>query len=144
MTASTDGGRALLQSDRVARLFIGTIFSYRDQRKVLVHEFVVMPNHVHLLISPAPNVTIERVLQFIKGGFSYRAKKELAILTDIWQRGYVDHRVRDRDDYAQHRAYIHANPVRARLATKAAEFPYSSAFPGFMLDDAPQGLKPGV
>ena len=42
-----------------------------------VHEFVFMPNHVHLLITPAPDVSLEKAMQFIKGGFSYRAGKEL-------------------------------------------------------------------
>ena len=142
ITTKTDGGRGLLQSERAANLFLNTILSYRDAGKFQVHEFVIMPNHVHLLITPGENVTIERAIQFIKGGFSFRARKELGIVTEIWQRGYIDHRVRDPADYAQHREYIRANPIRARLAAKPEEFRYGSAFPLYQLDPAPQGLKP--
>jgi putative transposase len=83
-------------------------------------------------------------MQLIKGGFSYRVKKKLGLTAEIWERGYVDHRIRDANDYAKHAAYIRMNPVRARLVDCAASYLYSSARPGFDLDDCPQGLKPGL
>lgn len=102
-----------------------------------------MPNHVHLLITPGEGIGIEKALQFIKGGFSYRARKEFGMASEIWQRGYVDHCVRDASDYAQHREYIRANPVRAHLANSPEEYRYCSAYPGFCVDPVPHGLKPG-
>jgi putative transposase len=101
-----------------------------------------MPNHLHLLLSPAATVTLERSMQFIKGGYSHRARKELGISGEIWQRGYVDHRVRDARDYVHHCEYIRFNPIRAHLANAPGEYKFSSAFPGFTLDPVPQGLKP--
>jgi putative transposase len=134
--------RALLQSDRMARLFIDVLQDNRKKGRFLLHEFVVMPNHFHLLITPAHEVPLEKALQMIKGGFSYRVKKELDLNFSIWQAGFTNHRVRDPADYAQHRAYIHENPVKARLADRAELYRYSSAFPGVALDAAPPGLKP--
>jgi putative transposase len=58
-----------------------------------------MPNHFHLLVTPIPPVTMEKAMQFIKGGFSYRAKKELAFHGEIWQTSFYDRRVRDADEY---------------------------------------------
>jgi putative transposase len=46
-----------------------------------------MPNHVHLLVSLDEGISLERVVQFIKGGFSYRAGKEPGFTGEIWQRG---------------------------------------------------------
>jgi len=143
ITTSTDGGRFLLQSERLVNLFLATLFSYCEAKKFQVHEFVLMPNHVHLLTTPCEGISIERALQFIKGGFSHRARKEFGTTSEIWQRGYVDHRVRDAGDYAQHREYIRANPVRAHLANSPEEYRYCSAYPGFVVDAIPQGLKPG-
>ena len=143
ITTNAHQGMALFQSERVATLFLATLFAYRDQSRFEVHEFVVMPNHVHLILSPGPSTTLERSLQLIKGGFSHRVGKELGLNREIWQRGSVDHRIRDGSDYAQHRAYIHQNPVRAHLADSAEVYPYSSAHAGFRLDPAPQRLKPG-
>ena len=137
-------GQAMFQSERTADLLLSTLFTYRDQGKFLVHEFVLMPNHLHILLTPSSNVALERAMQFIKGGFSHRAGKELGIAREIWQRGYVDHRVRDAQDYAGHRQYIRFNPVKARLAETPEAYPYSSAFTGFQLDPIPQGLKPNT
>jgi putative transposase len=132
--------RALLQSERMAELFLKTLLHYREQYKYLLHEFVVMPNHFHVLITPAE--ALERAVQFIKGGFSYRAKKELGLLHEIWQRGFSDHRIRGFADYVQHRNYIHLNPVRAGLVYKPEEYSYSSASGRYVLDEIPQRLKP--
>ena len=85
----------------MARLFINRLYLYRREHKFLINCFVVMRDHVHLLISPL-EVDMPRAVQFIKGGFSYRAKKELGVSFEIWQRGYVDHRIRDADDYCPH------------------------------------------
>lgn len=76
ITASSFEKQSLLQSDRMASLFIEVLHHYQKQSKYYLHEFVVMPNHFHLLITPISPVTIEKAVQFIKGAFSYRAKKE--------------------------------------------------------------------
>jgi putative transposase len=52
----------------VADLLIDTLLDYRRQQKFLLHEFVVMPNHIHLILTPQ-GITLERSIQFIKGGF---------------------------------------------------------------------------
>jgi len=82
ITASTFQKRNILQSDRMARLFVDVLLHYRQQEKYLLHEFVVMPDHFHLLITPVQ--ALERSMQFIKGGFSFRAKKELHFEHEIW------------------------------------------------------------
>jgi putative transposase len=87
-------------------------------------------------------VTLERTIQLIKGGFSFRAGKELGIKKELWQRGYVDHRIRDAVDYNHHRNYVWSNPVRSRLSERAEAFAFSSASGAFHLDFPPQGLKP--
>jgi putative transposase len=81
VTASCYEKQCLLQSDRMAQLFVDVLHHYRGQKKYLLHEFVVMPNHFHLLITPAE--TLERAMQLVKGGFSFRAKKELRVGGEI-------------------------------------------------------------
>ena len=130
----------LLQSARMADLFIKVLYHYREQTKYLLHEFVVMPNHFHLLLTPSE--TLERAMQLVKGGFSFRAKKELRFGGEVWQTSFYDHRVRDSGEYENMRIYVHQNPVRAGLVNRAEDYPYSSANPKFQLDEVPQRLKP--
>jgi putative transposase len=119
---------------------VDTLAHYRDQRKYLLHEFVIMPDHIHLLFTPAEEISLERAMQFVKGGFSFRLKAH----GPVWQASFSNHRVRDFEDYENHREYIRMNPVRARLASRPEAYPYSSAAGMMRLDPIPQGLKPCV
>jgi REP-associated tyrosine transposase len=101
-----------------------------------------MPDHFHLTMTPT-EISVEKAIQFIKGGFSYRVKKELGLNCEIWERGYIDHRIRDANDYLHHVAYTRFNPVKARMTLTAEEYPYSSAHSGFDLDPCPARLTSG-
>ena len=107
-----------------------------------MHEFVLMPDHFHLLLTPAPDVSLEKALRFLKGGFSFRVKRELRSNVEIWQTGFTEHRVRDWNDFQQYATYIRGNPVRAHLAENATAYPYGSATGGFETDGEPPWLKP--
>jgi putative transposase len=89
-TTKTSMGRALLQSERNATLLIDLLRSDVAAGRFQVHDFVIMPDHVHLLITVSGDSTIERVMQFIKGGFSYRLKREFGYLGEVWQRGFSE------------------------------------------------------
>ena len=80
-------------------------------------------------------------MQFIKGGFSFRAKKELSRNFEIWQPGSKEHRIKDAEDYQRHVEYIWNNPVRAGLVVRAEDFPFSSARLRQLVDEAPKWLK---
>ena len=139
ITSATWERRSLFRDERWARLLIDTLYHYHGSA-YLLHEFVIMPDHIHVLLTPTTN--LEKAVQFIKGGFSYRAKKELGSNMEVWQKGFSDHRIRDAGDYLQHVEYIRRNPVRKNLCERPEEYPYSSAAKGIELDPVPQGLKP--
>src|SRR5579864_686220 len=140
IAACTFQKRQLLQSDRMRRLLLDVLFHYRQQQKYLLHEFVLMSDHFHLLITPI--VTFERAMQFIKGGFSFRAKRELGFAHEIWQPSYHDRRVRDAKEFFAFREYIRQNPVTKALARTAEEYESSSAWSGYELDGVPERVKP--
>lgn len=142
VTSSITGKRKLLQSDRSAQLFVRVLYEYRNQQKFRLHEFVVMPDHFHLLLTVESDSTIERAVQFIKRGFAFRAGRELGFRAPVWQKGFSEVRIGDGKAFEQVAEYIRNNPVAVYLVREAADFPYSSAYPGFELDPAPQGLKP--
>lgn len=139
VTSETWGRRSLFSVDRWAELFIKTLFQYRGDA-YLLHEFVLMPDHFHLLITP--QITLERALQFVKGGFSFRAKRELGSGMEVWEKGFQDHRIRDIEDYLIHVRYIHENPVRKNLCESPNAYAWSSARARYEVDEVPQGLKP--
>jgi len=141
VTSSTWGKCGLLQSARAAKLFIDVLYQYRKQRKYLLHEFVIMPDHFHLLLTVGAEITVEKAVQLIKGGFAFRAGRELGFRAPVWQKGFSEIRVNEREDFLGMRAYIHANPVKRFLVRVGADYPYSSAHSEFKLDLPPQRLK---
>jgi len=100
-----------------------------------------MPEHVHLLLTPSPGVTLERSIQFVKGGYSHALTMVLKRAGEVWQRGFTDHRIRDAADFDAHREYIHENPVKRGLAECAGDYRYCSAYPGFRLDRWPSAAE---
>jgi putative transposase len=140
ITTITAGRLPIFRRDSTSRLLLLTLAHDREQGKFLLNEFVIMPDHVHALLTPAPQLSLERVMQFIKGGFSYRLKSH----GPVWQESFTNHRVRDFEDYENHRRYIQMNPVRARLAECAELYPYSSAAGVMRIDPVPQWLKPPI
>jgi putative transposase len=101
-----------------------------------------MPDHFHVLLTPGPATSLERAIQFIKGGSAKAIGDALHFRFPVWQRGFSDHRIRDAADYAIHVNYIACNPVRKRLSEFPAAYPWSSASAKFHCDKIPQGLKP--
>ncbi len=141
VTSTTWERRTLFRSERMARLFLDVLFAYRKQGKYRLHEFVLMPDHLHLLLTLPPQVSLEKAVQFIKGGFSYRAAKELGFKSEIWQRGFSDEYVARAEVFERLQHYLRNNPVEAGLAREAREYGFSSAYPGFELDPMPEHLR---
>ena len=117
-------GRRLLQSKRNAELLIDVLRSLVAERKFELHDFVVMPDHVHLLLTVHDEMTIEKAMQLIKGRFSHRLSHEFGYPGEVWQRGFTEEQVMNRESFDAHREYIAQNPVRAGLAASVDEFPF--------------------
>jgi putative transposase len=133
--------RSLFQTDRMSQLIIDVLRTNRAQARFQLHEFVIMPDHIHVILTPAYEHPLEKCVQFIKGGFSFRTKKELGFKDEIWQRQYTEHRIKDARDYREHAIYVRENPVRANLVPNAMGWKYSSASITDILDPAPEHLQ---
>ncbi|MGD0989952.1 MAG: transposase [Candidatus Sulfotelmatobacter sp.] len=141
VTFSTFHRRKLFTVEIYVRLLLKTLYRYRREGRYELHAFVVMPEHVHLLLTPENNVTIERAVQLIKGAYSHDLGSIIGRQSEIWERGFTDHRIRNEMDFAHHRNYIHQNPVERRMVNDPSEYRYCSAFPGFKLDPRPSAAE---
>jgi REP-associated tyrosine transposase len=141
VTFGTWQRRRLFVVEPYAKLFLQTLYRYRREGRFQLHAFVLMPEHVHLLFTPAEDITLERAVQLVKGGYSHEFGTQFGRTKEIWQRGFTDHRIRDTRDFEAHREYIHRNPVERRLVQNACDYRYGSAFPGFKLDGWPAAAK---
>lgn len=136
VTSETAERTTVFQLGAAADLFMDVLLGYRREQKYLLHEFVLMPDRFHGLITPAPQLSVERAVHFIKGGFSFRLKSSVP----VWQARFTNHGIRDREDFERHCEFIRASPVRAGLALKPDEYLFSSAGGRYELDPVPGRL----
>ena len=141
VTSTTAERRPHFRREAWADLFVETLYEYRPA-KFLLHGFVIMPDHFHVLITPAES--FEKSVQFMKGGFSFRAKKYLGSNAEVWTVGFSDHRIRDFEDFQIHERDIAKNAVEDRNCAKAEEHRYCSFNKLYEVDACPQGLKPEI
>jgi len=134
----------VLQVCEVANIAIDKLLEYRGRGDYLLHEFVVMPNHLHLILTPTNSISLEKAIQLIKGGTSYEIHRVRAKKMQIWQSGFHESRIRDAIDYRSKSDYIRFNPVVAKLVERPQDWSFGSASGEYPLDPIPQGLKPSI
>jgi REP-associated tyrosine transposase len=119
ITTDTWQRREVFRNPDPARMVVEQITECQERKFYRLHAFVLMPNHLHMLITPSEEASIEKAVMMIKGGSSHRIKKELLYTSPIWMPGYHDRWIR--------KQYIEQNPVKARLSESPADYQWSSA-----------------
>ncbi|QOY90465.1 transposase [Paludibaculum fermentans] len=100
----------------------------RELRQYRLHAWSVMPNHVHLLITPM--IELRRLAQSLKGFTARQANLMLGRTGQpFWERESYDHWVRNEEEFQRIARYVERNPVRAGLARRPEEYRWSSAYP---------------
>ena len=131
------------QAIKVAQIVVEKMLEYCDKENYLLHDFVLMPNHLHLILTPS-SASLEKCMQLIKGGSSFEIHKLRGSRTEIWQPGFHESRVKNWGEFQKKRDYVMFNPVAAKLVERPELWPYGSASDKYQLDPIPQGLKPPV
>jgi putative transposase len=122
VTTATRDRRPIFEISRAADLFIDTLLHYRTLGHYKLHAYVVMPDHVHLILTPQ-SITLEQAVALIKNGFEYR----LDTKQPVWEDGFTGYSVANIRDLEVVRAYLHQLPVRAGMAAATELYPHSSA-----------------
>jgi len=105
-------------------IFLTCLERIRRQYRSRIYGYVVMPEHVHLLLSEPEVDVLATAIQALKVSF-IRRSEHLHLVT-FWQRRYFDHNVRDGDSFSQKLRYIHRNPVKRGLCKTPMDWPWSS------------------
>ena len=130
--------RTLLGHDRICRIVFGNLDKQRTSFRANCHGFVLMPNHVHVLLQFVQAGQLSPFLQQGKQQSSYDANKvikeflpslnrSLPVNNPFWQPRYYDFPIESMAKYLEKVQYIHENPVRAGLDETAVDWRWSSA-----------------
>jgi putative transposase len=119
-------GPQWLRDERIASIVQREIFAIAQKEWCVVHSYVVMPNHVHMLLQPKLELRV--IMQAVKGCSARACNLALGRQgLPFWQQESFDHWVRSAVSFAKIQAYIECNPVSAGLVKKPEEWPWSSA-----------------
>ena len=119
-------GECFLKNLRVAAMVQNSLLHFDGERYRLI-AWVIMPNHVHLLMTRMEVGSLSQVLHSWRSYTANQANKILGRSGPFWARGVFDRYIRNADHYRNTVNYIEQNPVKAGLCQTAAEWPFSSA-----------------
>ena len=120
-------GACWLSKPEIADLVAGAIRYFNGQRYES-YAWVVMPNHVHVVVWPMPGQTLSDILHTWKSFTSSKANKLLNhIHKEFWQTESFDHWIRDDEERLRLAAYVENNPVKARFCDRPEDWKWSSA-----------------
>ena len=122
----TGYGAKHLGKPEIAKLVEDSL-AFWDGEKYNLHAWVVMPNHVHILVQPFEGVHLFELLQSWKKYTSRQANKILGRQGRFWFREFYDRYMRDEIHYRRTVHYIDMNPVKAGLCREPADWAFSSA-----------------
>lgn len=120
-------GEAYLKDNRLAEMVQETLLK-DDGRKYSLSAWVVMPNHVHMLVTRFDNYTLSDIMQLFKSITSHKANKTLRRSGQFWMPEYFDRYIRTAEHHRTTVQYIENNPVKARLCARPEDYRFSSAW----------------
>lgn len=146
VTTNSWQNRVVFGVPETAKILLECLVRYRNEGHYVLHEFVVMPNHLHLMLTPTSNTTLEKAMMLIKGGSSHEIHLRREHKMQIWQPGFHEESIRDQQDYRRKSEYIRMNPVEAHLVDKPERWAYSSASRDLQskVDPMPARLKSSI
>ena len=120
-------GECPLSRNDVSELVRDSILYFAASRYEL-HSWVIMPNHVHLLVTLLKRESLSSVMHSLKSFTSHEANKLLNRTGRFWSKEYFDRYIRDSEHFLKTAKYIEMNPVKARLCDAPENWEFSSAY----------------
>ncbi len=119
-------GPLLLGVPEVGSIVASSIRHF-DGTRYSLHDWVVMPNHVHVVLEPLKANSLSGIVHSWKSFTAKKANEVLGREGRFWSADYFDRYLRDEEHYLRTRQYVEENPIKAGLCQIAEEWPFSSA-----------------
>jgi REP element-mobilizing transposase RayT len=129
VTTVTQQRQKVFTDFSLGRLVVHALRYQHQQQKVNSLAFVIMPDHIHWLFALQNDSSLAEVMRSVKGRSAHKIQKirrernEISSRQALWQKGYHDHALRKEEDLQQTARYIIANPIRAGIVNKVADYP---------------------
>ena len=134
VTTNTNEKENIFKDREIIQILIEDLEFYRKKFDFQLHAFVIMPNHIHLLITPSEKGDISKIMHDFKSHTSQVLNRLLKRDEPLWQEGFYEHVVRDEFDFKRKIDYIHKNPLVVGIVKELMNYQFSS-FRNYYMED---------
>lgn len=134
VTTNTCNKENIFEDKEVVQVIIEDLEFYRKKFDFKLHAFVIMPNHIHLLITPSEKGDISKIMHDFKSHTAQIINKIFVRDKPLWQEGFYEHVIRDSFDFKKKINYIHKNPLVNGIVKVLADYQFSS-FRNYYMED---------
>lgn len=126
ITTTTHRRRPFFAKDKPKETALNYLSAIRVKLGFKLYGYVLLPDHLHLLLSPTDKNDVSYIMRQFKLGVSKKIKQKEKIMCPFWQHRFYDHILRTEKEILPTLEYIHENPVKHGLSREADEYPWSS------------------
>jgi REP element-mobilizing transposase RayT len=127
VTTNIQGRKPLFRNPECATRVVEAVYFLRNKGRFKLHAFVLMPDHLHLVLSPQGNLELSSIMHSLKSYTANILNQVLGKRGKIWQDGFYDYAIRDLRDMEEKVRYVWENPLRKGLVQSPEDYPFSSA-----------------
>ncbi|ABF43462.1 protein of unknown function DUF1568 [Candidatus Koribacter versatilis Ellin345] len=141
ITAPTFHRKRLFQNQKYGDLLTETLLSFRESYPVQIHDYVIMPDHVHVLLTIYGDLPANDAMQKLQRHFAEQVAQQFGYNGEVWETSFHNDQVNNAEDCARCVKKIHSNPVRVGFCDKPGEYRMSSKASRWVLDPLPENLR---
>lgn len=141
VTAPTFHRKRLFQNERYGEALTEILMRCRQEHDLLLHDYVIMPDHVHLLVTGKTNSEALEGVRSLQKTFAENLRREFGYNGEVWETKFREGEIHSATEYAEAARHIHSNPVRVGFCEKPAEYRMSSRSSRWILDPVPESLR---
>lgn len=141
LTLPTFHRKRIFQNERFGEVLTEVLMESRQRFEVLLHDYVIMPDHVHLLLT-AGGEAAATVVSGVQRKFADEITRQYGYSGEVWEPEFRDQQVKTAKDCAECTKHIHSNPVRVGFCDKPGQYRMSSTASRWVLDPLPEALRP--
>ena len=111
-------------------MYLTKLEYWSNSFEVELHAWVLMSNHIHLLVTPHSDESISEMMKRVAGSYSRYFNKRYGLTGSLWEGRYKNVPIVNQSHLEQIKSYIEQNPVRAGICSEVADYRWSSAYSG--------------
>ncbi len=141
ITAPTFHRKRVFQNERYGEALTEILMRCRQESRLLLHDYVLMPDHMHLLVTGKGNVDVVGAVSELQKAFVDVVRREFGYSGEVWDANLIAHEIHDSKEYVAAARHIHSNPVRVGFCDDEVEYRLSSKSSRWVLDPLPEHLR---